>query len=101
MRVSIPHTLGKDEVRRRMKTRLGDAEDKAKGLLGSLASLETEWTGEDTLAIMVNAMGYSIPCSAAIEEASLDFDVEIPPGVGYARGMIESAIRDKGERLLA
>ncbi len=100
MRVSIPHTLGKDEVRRRMHARLGDAEDKAKGLLGSLASLETEWTGEDTLAITVNAMGYSIPCSAEINETALDFEVTIPPGVGFARGMIETAIREKGERLL-
>jgi hypothetical protein len=100
MRVSIPHTLGKDEVRRRMHARLGDAEDKAKGLLGSLASLETEWTGDDTLAITVNAMGYSIPCTAAINETALDFEVTIPPGVGFARGMIESAIREKGERLL-
>jgi len=100
MRVSIPHTLGKDEVRRRMRARLGDAEDKAKGLLGSMTSLETEWTGEDSLAITVNAMGYSIPCTAANEEASLDFEITIPPGVGFARGMIESAIREKGERLL-
>jgi hypothetical protein len=100
MRVSIPHTLGKDELRRRMRTRLGDAQDKARGLLGSMTSLETEWTGEDSLAIMVNAMGYSIPCTAAIEDASLDFDITIPPGVGFARGMIESAIREKAGRLL-
>jgi hypothetical protein len=100
MRVSIPHDLGKDEVRRRMRARLGDAEDKARGLLGSMTSLESEWTGEDTLAITVNAMGYSIPCSAAIGETALDFDVAIPPGVGFARGMIETAIREKGERLL-
>ena len=100
MRISIPHDLGKDEVRRRMQARLGDAEDKAKGLLGSLASLETEWTGADTLAIAVSAMGYSIPCTAAISETSLDFEVAIPAGVGFARGMIESAIREKGERLL-
>lgn len=100
MRVSIPHTLGKDEVRRRMHARMGDAEEKAQGLLGSLASLETEWTGEDTLAIMVSAMGYSIPCSAEINETALDFEVAIPPGVGFARSMIESAIRQKGERLL-
>ena len=100
MRVSIPHTLGKDEVRRRMHARLGDAEDKAKGLLGSLATLDTEWTGADTLAISVSAMGYTIPCSATIEETALDFEVEIPAGMGFARGMIESAIREKGERLL-
>ncbi len=101
MRVSIPHDLSKDEVRRRMRARLGDAQEKARGLLGSMTSLESEWTGEDTLAITVNAMGYSIPCSAAIAEAALEFDITIPAGAGFARGMIESAIREKGERLLA
>jgi len=57
MRVSIPHTLGKDELRRRMAARLGDAQDKAQGMLGRLATVETTWTDEDTLALVVSAMG--------------------------------------------
>ena len=100
MRVSIPHTLGKDEVRRRMTSRLGQAEDKAKGMLGSLATVETSWSDEDTLALVVSAMGYTIPCSATITEASLDFEVEIPAGAGFARRMIEAAVREKGEKLV-
>jgi hypothetical protein len=100
MRVSIPHTLGKDEVRRRMAARLGDAEDKARGMLGSLATVETTWADEDTLALVVSAMGYAIPCTATIAEESLDFEVAIPAGAGFARRMIESAVREKGERLL-
>ena len=100
MRVSIPHTLGKDELRRRIAARLGDAEDKAKGMLGSLATVETTWTDEDTLALMVSAMGYTIPCSAAITDSTLDFEVEIPAGAGFARRMIEAAVREKGEKLV-
>jgi hypothetical protein len=100
MRVSIPHTLGKDELRRRMAARLGEAEDKARGMLGSLATVETEWTGEDTLTMVVSAMGYTIPCTATLAEASLDFDVTIPVGAGFARGMIETAVREKGQRLV-
>lgn len=100
MRVSIPHTLGKDELRQRITVRLGQAEEKAQGLLGSLASVETRWADEDTLDVVVSAMGYTIPCSAAITEASLDFEVEIPAGAGFARRMIESAVREKGEKLV-
>ena len=100
MRVSIPHTLGKDELRRRMTARLGDAEDKAKGMLGSLASIETTWVDADTLSLLVSAMGYTIPCTAAITETSLDFEVEIPAGAGFARRMIEAAVREKGEKLV-
>jgi len=100
MRVSIPHTLGKDELRRRITARLGDAEDKARGMLGSLATVETTWTDADTLGLMVSAMGYTIPCTAAIMDASLDFEVAIPAGAGFARRMIEAAVREKGEKLV-
>jgi hypothetical protein len=100
MRVSIPHTLGKDELRCRITARLGEAEDKAKGMLGSLATVETTWTDADTLALMVSAMGYTIPCTATITETSLDFEVEIPAGAGFARRMIEAAVREKGEKLV-
>jgi hypothetical protein len=100
MRVSIPHTLGKDELRCRITARLGEAEDKAKGMLGSLATVETTWTDADTLALMVSAMGYTIPCTATITDASLDFEVEIPAGAGFARRMIEAAVREKGEKLV-
>ncbi|KUR73724.1 hypothetical protein AQZ52_01800 [Novosphingobium fuchskuhlense] len=100
MRVSIPHTLGKDELRRRMAARLGEAEDKARGMLGGLATVETSWTDEDTLGLMVSAMGYTIPCTATIAETALDFEVEIPAGAGFARRMIEAAVREKGEKLV-
>lgn len=100
MRVSIPHGLGKDELRRRITARLGQTEDKAKGMLGSLATVETSWADEDTLDVVVSAMGYTIPCSAVIADASLDFEVEIPAGAGFARRMIESAVREKGEKLV-
>ena len=100
MRVSITHTLGKDELRRRMAARLDDAEDKARGILGSIATVETSWTDADTLALVVSAMGYTIPCRAAITDSTLDFEVEIPAGAGFARRMIEAAVREKGEKLV-
>ena len=100
MRISIPHSLGTDELRRRVTARLGDAEDKAKGMLGSLATVEMTWTDADTLALMVSAMGYTIPCTAMITESTLDFEVAIPAGAGFARRMIEAAVREKGEKLV-
>ncbi|WP_408589710.1 hypothetical protein, partial [Novosphingobium sp.] len=78
MRVAIPHTLGKDEVRRRLKARMGDAPDKARESLGALASVDLRWETDDRLAMDVSAMGFAIPCSLDIEDAALVFDVEIP-----------------------
>ncbi|NKJ43144.1 MULTISPECIES: polyhydroxyalkanoic acid system family protein [unclassified Novosphingobium] len=101
MRIALPHTLGKDEVRTRLHTRLGDASGKASELIGGMAQVETAWTDEDHLTMTVSAMGFTIPSHVTLEESQVLFDVDIPAGLGFARGMIEGMIREKGEKLLA
>ena len=101
MRITLPHTLGKDEVRRRLQARTGEAAGKASEMLGSLASVESRWLDDDHLAMDVSAMGFTIPCAVALEPAQLVFEVTMPQGLGFARGMSESMIREKGEKLLA
>lgn len=100
MKVSIPHTLGKDEVRRRLHARAGEAEGKASDMLGGAVSIQMQWLDEDHLKMDVSAMGFTIPCALEIQDAALEFDVDIPAGLGFARKMIEGAIREKGEKLL-
>lgn len=100
MRIALPHTLGKDEVRRRMETRLGSASSKASDLIGGMAQVETAWSDPDHLTMTVSAMGFTVPSQVTLEEAQVLFDVEIPAGLGFARGMIESMIREKGQKLL-
>ena len=46
-------------------------------------------------------MGYTVPATLEITETALVFDVTIPGGLGFARGMIEGLIRERGEKLLA
>ena len=92
MRLEIPHSLGKDEVRRRITARMGSAEDKAGALIGGPLSLHLAWIDRDNLSVEATAMG---------TETALVFDVTIPGGLGFARGMIEGLIRERGEKLLA
>ena len=101
MKVSIPHTLGKDEVRRRLHARAGEAEGKASDMLGGAVSIAMAWLDEDHLKMDVSAMGFSIPCALEIQDSALEFDVAIPQGLGFARKIIESAIREKGDKLLS
>ncbi len=100
MRVEIPHTLGKDEVRRRLATRTETAQSKASALIGSPLTLTLDWIDQDHLAVNATVMGYTIPTTMEVGETTLVFDVTIPPGLGFARGMIETAIRDRGNTLL-
>lgn len=101
MRITLPHTLGKDAVRSRLEQRLGGASDKASELIGGMAQVETAWVDADHLTMTVSAMGFTIPSTVTLEDTQLLFDVDIPAGLGFARGMIESMIREKGEKLLA
>lgn len=101
MRLEIPHSLGKDEVRRRIAARMGTAEEKAGALVGGQLSLKLAWIDDDRLSVEATAMGYTVPSTLEITEAALVFDVTMPGGLGFARGMIEDLIRDRGEKLLA
>ncbi|MCW1383843.1 polyhydroxyalkanoic acid system family protein [Novosphingobium sp. KCTC 2891] len=100
MRISIPHTLGKEEVRRRLNARMGEAEGKAADIVGGMVSIDMSWVDQDHMKMDVSAMGFQVPCALEIEETALAFDVEIPAGLGFARKMIEGTIREKGEKLL-
>lgn len=101
MRLEVPHTLGRAEVRRRIAARMDGAEAKAGALVGGPLSLDLAWTGPDTLAVKAEAMGFAVPATLDITDTALVFDVTIPAGLGFARRMIEGMVREKGEKLLA
>ena len=100
MRLEIPHSLGKDEVRRRITSKMGSAQDKAGALIGGPLSLQMTWIDSDRLSVDATAMGYTVPTTMEITETALIFEVTIPGGLGFARGMIENLIRERGEKLL-
>jgi hypothetical protein len=101
MRLEIPHSLGKDEVRRRIAAQMDRAEEKAGGLIGAAFSLKLAWIDDDRLSVDASAMGYTVPSTLEIAETALVFDVALPGELGFARGMIEGLIRERGKKLLA
>jgi hypothetical protein len=101
MRLEIPHSLGKDEVRRRITARMGDAQDKVGAMVGAPFNLALNWIDQDRLSVEATAMGYTVPSTMDITDTALVFDVTIPNGLGFARGMIENLIRERGEKLLS
>ena len=51
MRVALPHDLGRDEVRRRLKER---SHEIAGYLPGGMANVETDWVGDDLFPVSAN-----------------------------------------------
>lgn len=97
MRVAIPHNLGKDEARRRLKSRGPEAADL---FPGGLADITTGWPSEDRMSITVKAMGQEIAGMVDIEESQVVFEVDLPPMLSFVEPIVEGTIKQHGQKLL-
>ena len=97
MEVAIPHNLGKDTVRERLRTRghlIGE------NIPGGMAEVVTGWPSEDRMTMAVTAMGQSINAHVDIEEQQIVFHGDVPPALGFIKPIIEGALRQQGEKRL-
>ena len=97
MKVAIPHDLGREEVRRRLRERSHEIGDH---IPGGMAEVATTWRSEDVMAIDVKAMGQRLHGDIEIEDNQLIFQIDLPPMLSFIKPMIESAIRSNAPRLL-
>lgn len=97
MRVPIDHTLGKDEVRRRLKARSHEIAD---AIPGGMAQVNTSWPNKDCMALQIDAMGNVTQAQVLIEETQLIFEIALPPALSFIEPIVASAIRKKGHKLL-
>ena len=98
MEVAIPHSLGKDTARERLKSRghlIGE------NIPGGMADVTTHWPSEDRMTMMVSAMGQTLNAHVDIEDSQVVFVVDLPPGLDFVKPMVEGAIRSQGEKMLA
>ncbi len=97
MRVAIPHTLGKDEVRRRLTSRTPDL---AGFIPGGFAKVDHAWMDEDHMQLTVGVMGQSVVSRLDVEDHQVVVNVDLPPQLAFVGTAIEGAIRDKATKLL-
>lgn len=97
MEVAIPHRLGKDEVRQRLRNNSHQIVD---GIPGGMAQVETAWPSEDRMAMTIVAMGQTLRAHVDIEHEQVVFFVDLPAALGFIKPIVESAIRQQAPRLL-
>ena len=98
MEVAIPHDLGREEVRRRLREnshRIGDH------MPGGLAEIRTSWPSEDRMAMAITAMGQLLSGHIDIEDRQVVFHMVLPAALGFIKPIVEGAIRQQGQELLA
>lgn len=97
MRIAIPHSIGKDEARRRIRARSGEIAN----LVPGFASVSTAWQGEDRMNLTVGAMGQEMTGAIEVGESEVAFTVELPAALSFVEPMIRGQIEAKGRKLLS
>lgn len=97
MRIAIPHSIGKDEARRRIRERSGEIANFVPGF----ASVSTAWQGEDRMNLTVGAMGQEMTGAIEVGENEVAFTVELPAALSFVEPMIRGQIEAKGRKLLS
>ena len=98
MRVAIPHQLGTDEVRRRLKSHSHEIADH---IPGGMADVATAWPSDDRMTMQIAAMGQQLTGAVDIEADQVIFQFDLPPALSFIEPMIAGAIRKQGQKLLA
>ncbi|WP_324073865.1 MAG: polyhydroxyalkanoic acid system family protein [Erythrobacter sp.] len=98
MRVTLPHDLPKDEVRRRMRQH---ADEIAGFFPPGLARVTTSWSHDDRMDIAAEVMGHTIPGRVDVGDDAVVIAMDLPMILMVMRGPLEKAVKKEAARLLA
>lgn len=98
MRVAIPHNLDRETVRQRLDARSHEIADH---IPGGMAEVHTAWRSEDVMEMSVSTFGQELRGDVVIEEGQLVFNLALPPALGFLEPVVEGAIKQQGQKLIA
>ena len=95
--IDIPHRLGREEAKRRLKSRVGEL---ASHIPGGAADVKTGWPAENRMDLHVAALGQTVSAVLDVEESVIRLQLQLPAMLSFMAGPIERAIRKKGAAAL-
>jgi hypothetical protein len=95
--IDIPHTLSREEAKRRMAARVGKL---ASHIPGGAATVTHSWPSADRMLLTVSTMGIEVPCTIDAEDTRLRVTVNLSGMLSLMTGPIAAVIRSQGERLM-
>jgi hypothetical protein len=93
--VSIPHSLGKDEARRRIEQGFGQMRQQMTGGLGAMLAFQERWEG-DRLAFEAGGLGQKMTGRPDAVQIELD----LPEFLAAIAERITGKLQQEGQRLL-
>lgn len=97
MRVAVPHSLSREEVRERLRSRSGEI---AGMFPGDMAEVAVSWPHEDRMGLDVTAMGKTVAGAVEIGDNEVAFVIDLPAALSFVEPLVRGAIESKGRKLL-
>ncbi len=94
--VDLPHSLGREEARRRIANNIHKLKDH---IPGGTAQVQSSWAG-DELNLTVQALGQSVEAKIDVEERVVHCSVVLPGMLAMFARPIEAMLQKKGDLLL-
>src|SRR5919107_386919 len=94
--VDLPHSLGKDEARRRIANNVHKLKEH---IPGGAAQVSSNWAG-DALNLDIQAMGQAVRAEITVQERLVRCRVMLPGMLALFAAPIEAALNAKGRDLL-
>ena len=66
-----------------------------------MAEVTTSWPNDDRMDMAIAAMGQALVGHIDIGDTQVVLNVDLPPALGFLRPIIEGAVRQQGQQLLA
>ncbi len=98
MRVTVPHELTREEVRKRLHER---AQDLAGNVPGGMAEVTTNWVNDDQVDLTIAAMGQNLTGNIVIEDGQVVIDLALPLALTFVEPKIAGTVKEQGQKLLA
>ena len=97
LQFDIPHTLGRDEAKRRIEAGLPKLERHIPGG----GTVEATWKSDYQLAMKISTMGQTVSTDLLIEDATIKASVVVPMMLAMIGGAISGFVKTSAEKMLA
>lgn len=101
--VTIPHTLGKEEARRRIEAGFGDMRQKmlggALGMMAKMFTLTDSWNG-DQLQFEGSGMGQKLTGRLDVREDAVQIEIDLPDMLAAIADKVTGTLKAEAQKLL-
>src|SRR5688500_12682914 len=97
--VNLPHTLGKDEARRRIESGFGNVRQQMTSGIGGMLTINERWEG-DILHLEGGALGQKLRGRLEVLADSVRIELDLPEMLAMVAERITGTLKREGQKLL-